>query len=152
MDVNNMTNEQIQLVTASFDKIAPQADEAAALFYVRLFELDPSLRRLFKADLREQGKKLMQMIGLAVKGLSRIEDLVPALHSLGARHAGYGVKDHQYQIVGSALLWTLGKGLGPSFTYETREAWAAAYTLLAQTMKEAAAETVTAKSTAHAVQ
>lgn len=141
-----MTNEQIQLVTASFEKIAPQADEAAALFYGRLFELDPSLRRLFKGDLREQGKKLMQMIGLAVKGLSRIDDLVPAIQALGARHAGYGVRDSHYETVGSALLWTLGKGLGPSFNYETRNAWAEAYALLAQTMKNAAA-----KSSQHAV-
>ncbi len=147
-----MTNEQIQLVTTSFEKIAPKADEAAALFYSRLFEMDPSLRSLFKGDLGEQGLKLMHMIGVAVKSLRRLEELVPALHSLGARHANYGVKDHHYQIVGSALLWTLGKGLGPAFNYETREAWAAAYTLLAQTMKEATARPATAKSNVQTVQ
>ena len=133
-----MTNEQIQLVAASFDKIAPRADEAAALFYGRLFEVDPSLRTLFKGDLTEQGLKLMQMIGVAVKGLGRIDDLVPALRALGARHAVYGVKDAHYETVGAALLWALGQGLGPDFTDETKEAWTAAYSILARTMKEAA--------------
>ncbi len=139
-----MTNEQIHLVTASFEKIAPIADEAAALFYGRLFETNPELRSLFKGDLREQGKKLMQMIGVAVKGLSRLDDIVPAVRSLGARHAAYGVEDSHYDSVGAALLWTLGQGLGPDFTSETEEAWAAAYTILAETMKDASRSAVAA--------
>ncbi|MDM7922896.1 MAG: globin family protein [Pyrinomonadaceae bacterium] len=133
-----MTNEQIELVTKSFEKIAPRADEAAALFYNRLFELDPALMNLFKGDLSEQGLKLIHMIGVAVNGLSRIDDILPAVRSLGARHAVYGVKDAHYETVGSALLWTLAKGLGPDFTEETKEAWNTAYSLLARTMKEAA--------------
>ncbi|MBK9162397.1 MAG: hemin receptor [Acidobacteria bacterium] len=137
-----MTNEQIQLVTESFDKIAPRADEAAALFYGRLFEIDPALRGLFKGDLGEQGKKLMQMIGVAVKGLDRLNEIVPAVRSLGARHAGYGVEDSHYETVGSALLWTLAQGLGSDFTSETEEAWAAAYTILAETMKDASRSAV----------
>lgn len=133
-----MTNEQIQLVTASFKKIEPIADKAAAIFYDRLFETDPGLRSLFKGDISEQGQKLMQMIGVAVRGLSRIDEIAPALRSLGARHAGYGVSDSHYDTVGATLLWTLGKGLGSDFTAETKEAWAAAYSLLAQNMKDAA--------------
>lgn len=134
-----MTNEQIQLVTASFKKIEPIADKAAAIFYDRLFETDPGLRSLFKGDISEQGQKLMQMIGVAVRGLSRIDEIAPALRSLGARHAGYGVDDSHYDTVGATLLWTLAKGLGSDFTAETKEAWAAAYSLLAQNMKDAAA-------------
>lgn len=132
-----MTSEQINLVQASFKMIEPQAEEAAALFYDRLFEIDPRLQPLFKGDIREQGRKLMQMLGLAVKTLGRIEELVLALRTLGARHAGYGVEDRHYETVGSALLWTLEKGLGAAFTAETKEAWTVAYGLLAQTMKDA---------------
>lgn len=80
----------------------------------------------------------MQMIGVAVRGLGRLDEIIPAVRSLGARHAGYGVEDSHYETVGSALLWTLGQGLGPDFTSETEEAWAAAYTILAETMKDAA--------------
>jgi hemoglobin-like flavoprotein len=131
-----MTNEQIELVKRSFEKIESVAEEAAALFYARLFELDPDLRRLFKGDLAEQGRKLMAMIGMAVRGLDRLDELVPAVRALGARHAVYGVENRHYDLVASALLWTLEKGLGEEFTGRMKDAWTAVYTLLARTMQE----------------
>lgn len=133
-----MTPAEKVLVQQTFAKVVPIADQAAALFYGRLFEMDPSLRPLFKTDLREQGKKLMQMIGVAVNGLDRLDDLVPAVQSLGKRHAGYGVTDAHYETVGGALLWTLEKGLGPAFTPDVKAAWVTVYTLLATTMKAGA--------------
>jgi hemoglobin-like flavoprotein len=134
-----MTPQQIALVRMSFAAVRPIADSAAALFYGRLFELDPSLRPLFKTDLHGQGRLLMQMIGLAVDNLDRLDELAPKLTSLGRRHAGYGVREAHYETVGAALLWTLEQGLGADFTPETRAAWASAYALLAQTMKAGAA-------------
>jgi len=135
-----VTKEQVTLVQNSFAAIAPIADDAAALFYRRLFELDPSLQAMFKGDMTEQRKKLMHMLTLAVKGLNRLEQLVPVVEDLGRRHVGYGVEDRHYETVGEALLWTLEKGLGPAFTPETKEAWVTVYGLLATTMKSAAAK------------
>jgi hemoglobin-like flavoprotein len=126
---------QKALVQTSFAQVQPIADAAAAMFYSRLFELDPTLRPLFKGDMEEQGRKLMEMLTLAVKGLDRPEALLPALTLLGRRHAGYGVKEHDYETVGEALLWTLEQGLGPSFTPEVREAWTALYGFVADTMR-----------------
>jgi len=134
-----VTKEQVALVQNSFAAIAPIADDAAALFYRRLFELDPSLQAMFKGDMTEQRKKLMHMLTLAVKGLNRLEQLVPVVEDLGRRHVGYGVEDRHYETVGEALLWTLEKGLGPAFTPETKEAWVTVYGLLSTTMKAAAA-------------
>ena len=111
-----MTAAQKVLVQQSFAKVVPQADVAAALFYGRLFDLDPGLRSLFKGDITEQGRKLMTMLATAVKGLDRPDELLPAVRNLGARHAGYGVKDEHYDTVAAALLWTLERGLGPDFT------------------------------------
>jgi hemoglobin-like flavoprotein len=133
-----MSPQEISLVKASFQKVAPIAPQAAGLFYARLFELDPTLRALFHGDMNEQGKKLMQMIGLAVNGLDRLDTLAPAVRELGMRHAGYHVKDEHYDTVGEALLWTLGKGLGAEFTAEMQAAWARTYWLLAETMKAGA--------------
>src|SRR5262249_31489827 len=110
------------------------------LFYRRLFDLDPSLRHLFKPDMSEQRRKLMQMLSAAVKGLDRLDQLVPVVKELGRRHAGYGVTDAHYDTVGKALLWTLQKGLGKAFTPEVRDAWTTVYTVLATTMKNAADE------------
>jgi hemoglobin-like flavoprotein len=134
-----MTAEQIRLVQTTFSMVAPISQQAAAIFYSKLFELDPSLQKLFKGDLTEQGRKLMQMIGVAVNGLNRLDDIVPVVRQLGIRHAGYGVKPEHYETVATALLWTLRQGLGAGFTPEVRDAWAAAYGVLAGTMKEAAA-------------
>lgn len=133
-----MTPQEISLLKSSFQKVAPIADQAAALFYARLFELDPSLRELFHRDMGEQGRKLMQMIGLAVNGLDHPETLAPAVRQLGRRHAGYHVKESHYETVGAALLWTLEKGLGAAFTTDTRAAWGKTYWLLAETMKAGA--------------
>ena len=134
-----MTPEQKVLVQTTFATVAPIADTAASLFYGKLFELDPSLKPLFKVDITEQGRKLMQMIGMAVAGLDRPAELLPIVRQLGVRHVQYGVKDAHYDTVAAALIWTLEQGLGPAFTPEAREAWVAVYTLLAGTMKEAAA-------------
>ena len=134
-----MNAHEISLVKTSFAKVAPIAEQAAALFYARLFELDPALRALFHGgDMTEQGRKLMQMISLAVNGLDRLEALAPAVRSLGMRHASYHVRDEHYDTVGEALLWTLGKGLGADFTAEMQAAWARTYWLLAETMKAGA--------------
>jgi len=128
---------QKELVQTSFAQVRTIADAAAALFYGRLFELDPTLRPLFKGDLKEQGRKLMDMLTLAVKGLDRPDTLLPALAALGRRHAGYGVNKHDYETVGEALIWTLEQGLGPSFTPDVREAWEAVYGFVAGAMREA---------------
>jgi len=135
-----VTPAQKTLVQESFALVAPIADDAAALFYRRLFEIDPSLQRMFRGDMAEQRKKLMQMLTAAVKGLDRLEQLVPVVEDLGRRHATYGVSDAHYDTVGEALLWTLEKGLGPAFTPETCEAWTTVYGLLASTMQRAARE------------
>jgi len=135
-----MTPEQIALVRTSWEHVTPIAEQAAELFYGKLFELDPELRPLFKGDMAEQGRKLMAMINTAVNGLDALDAIVPAVQAMGVRHAGYGVRNAHYDTVGVALLWTLGQGLGDSFTPEVKNAWARAYGLLANTMKEAAKE------------
>lgn len=134
-----MTPEQKALVQQSFTQVLPIAEQVAALFYSRLFQLDPSLRPLFRGDLKDQGKKLMQMLGFCVGKLNVIDEIIPAVKELGRRHAGYGVTDDAYQTVGVALLWTLEQGLGYHFTPEVKAAWTAVYGALAATMKTGAA-------------
>ena len=135
-----MTPEQILLIQASFAEVLPIADTAAALFYGRLFDLDPSLRPMFKGDMREQGRKLMTMLRVVVNGLHRLDQLVASIQELGRRHAAYGVADQHYATVAAALLWTLQQGLGDRWTPKVEAAWVEAYTVLANTMKAAAAQ------------
>jgi hemoglobin-like flavoprotein len=135
-----MTSAQIDLVQSSFVKVVPIADTAAQIFYQRLFTLDPSLRSLFKSDMQQQGKKLMDSLRMVVANLRNLDRVVPGVQAMARRHVDYGVKNEHYATVGAALLDTLEKGLGDSFTSEVRDAWIAAYTILAETMMEAAGE------------
>ena len=129
-----MTPEQIKLVQDSFAKVAPISEQAAALFYGRLFEIAPEVRRMFKGDMKEQGRKLMATLAVVVNGLSNLDAILPAASALAKRHLAYGVKPGHYTPVGEALLWTLERGLGAGWTQELAAAWAAAYTTLSQFM------------------
>ena len=135
-----MSPRAVALVQASWQRVLPIKERAAELFYLRLFELDASLERLFRGDMISQGEKLMTMLGMVVSRLDRLGEITPAVRQLGRRHAGYGVEDAHYATVGIALLSTLRAGLGDALSAEDEDAWAVAYTTLAAVMKEAAAD------------
>ena len=101
-----MTPEQMQLVQQSWEKVVPISEDAAELFYGRLFELDPSLRSMFSGDMNEQGRKLMKILTMVVRGLQRFDQLKLHVWQLGRRHTVYRVQEHHYQTVATALLWT----------------------------------------------
>jgi hemoglobin-like flavoprotein len=122
-----MTPDQVKLVQDSFAKVAPISEQAAVLFYDRLFEIAPSVKSMFPTDMTEQRKKLMGTLAVVVNGLSNLESILPAASALAKRHVSYGAKPAHYPVVGSALLWTLEKGLGDAWTPEIAEAWTAAY-------------------------
>lgn len=131
-----MTSDQIAHVERSFRVIAPLSEMVAAIFYERLFAQDPSLHHLFRhADMGEQGRKLMTTIAFVVANLRQSDRLIPAAAELGRRHGDYGVEAAHYDAVGAALLATLAEALGDGFTPPVRDAWAAAYALLAGVMQ-----------------
>ncbi|MDR6955284.1 nitric oxide dioxygenase [Ancylobacter sp. 3268] len=132
-----MTPDDIALLRESFAKVRPIADQAAGLFYGRLFEIAPEVRPLFKGDMAEQGRKLMATLSVVVNGIDDLPALLPAVQRLGARHAGLGVTAEHFAPVGAALIWTLEQGLGEAFTPPVRAAWTEAYGLLAGVMIEA---------------
>jgi len=122
-----MTPEQVTLVQESFAKVVPIADQAAVIFYDRLFEVAPQVKPMFTGDMAEQRRKLMAMLSTVVAGLSRLETILPAASALATRHVTYGAQPAHYPVVGSALLWTLEKGLGEAWTPDVADAWTEAY-------------------------
>jgi nitric oxide dioxygenase len=122
-----MTPDQVKLVQQSFAKVAPISDQAAVLFYDRLFEIAPQVKAMFPAEMAEQRKKLMATLAVVVNGLGNLESVLPAASALAIRHVSYGARREYYPVVGAALLWTLEKGLGDGWTPEVAEAWTAAY-------------------------
>ena len=133
-----MNPDEIALVQATWRQVVPIKETAAELFYGKLFELDPALQPLFEGDIKEQGRKLMTMITIAVNGLTQLDALVPVVQDLGRRYAGHRVQDVPYGTVADALLWTLGEGLGEAFTPEVKAAWTKTYEVLADTMRQGA--------------
>jgi hemoglobin-like flavoprotein len=125
-----MESKEIALVQSSFAEVKPISEQAAALFYGRLFEIAPAVKPLFKGDMTEQGRKLMATLAYVVNGLADLPSILPAASALATRHVASGAKAEHYGPVGEALLWTLEKGLGPKWTAETAAAWTKAYTVL----------------------
>jgi hemoglobin-like flavoprotein len=134
-----MTPEQITLVQTSFERLGPQLPALATRFYEELFARDPALRPLFTIPMAEQKVRFTEKLTEIVYAMPRLSELLTHTRALGARHVSYGVRATDYQVLGEALLAALGAELGDSFTGATREAWALAYNLVAETMLEGAA-------------
>ncbi|HEY5795282.1 MAG TPA: globin family protein [Bosea sp. (in: a-proteobacteria)] len=129
-----MTDAEIELVRESFAHLHRRKSETAALFYARLFEIDPEVRPLFKGDMAAQGVKLMETLTVAIATLRDPGGLTALLNKLGRGHRGYGVEEQHYDSVGTALIWTLQTSLGPAFTPEIERAWTALYRDIASAM------------------
>jgi len=129
-----MTPTQVSLVQDSFAKVVPIVDQAAVIFYDRLFAIAPQVKPLFKGDMATQRRALMGTLGVVVNGLSNLPTVLPAASALAKKHVGYGVEASHYSAVGAALLWTLEKGLGEAWTPEVASAWTDAYGTLSNFM------------------
>ena len=81
-----MTPDQIKAIQESFARVAPISAQAAALFYGRLFEIEPSAKPLFRGDMQEQGRKLMATLAVVVNGLGNLETILPAASALAKSH------------------------------------------------------------------
>lgn len=139
-----MTPAEIATIRSGFRSLSGAPDALAGAFYARLFELDPSLRPLFKGDLAEQGRKLVLVLSHVVQSLDRLDTIVGDVQALGRRHGRYGVEPRHYDTVGAALIDTLASRLGAAFDAQARTAWTRAYAILAGVMITAAAEVQTA--------
>jgi hemoglobin-like flavoprotein len=138
-----MTAQQIALIKKSwrvFRGLSPHT--VGDLFYSKLFADNPSLRKMFPTDMAQQYQKLIDMLNAIVVRLDRLEEFSQEIVEMADRHVGYGVKPVHYKLVGSALLWTLEKGLGDDWTDEVKTAWEDCYNYLAGAMIGSSNETV----------
>jgi nitric oxide dioxygenase len=134
-----VTPEHEGLVKASWRRFEPFAEEWAAVFYQRLFELHPASRALFAGtDMPAQQRKFAQMLGWVVQALSSPERLVSEVVRLARRHQAYGVRDRDYASAGAALLWTLEQAFGSEWSAELQAAWTEAFLLFSWVMRRVA--------------
>lgn len=130
-----MTPKQIQLIKRSwrlFQQIKPAI--VGDVFYSKLFEISPPLRKMFATDMNAQYEKLMGMLSLIVTRLDNLDVISTEINDMAVRHAKYGATSSHYKMVGNALLWTLEQGLGNDWNEELKEAWEQCYNTLSEAM------------------
>jgi hemoglobin-like flavoprotein len=134
-----MTEEQITLVKNSwkmFQKV--DAGLIGDVFYSKLFCDNPQLRSMFPFSMKQQHKKLIDMLSVIIAKLDDLSEITADIKIMARRHEGYGVKPQHYRLAGNALIWTLKRGLGGDWNDDLEKAWMAAYTKLAEAMIAAA--------------
>lgn len=130
-----MNTERAAVVRDSWARLEGREERVAALFYARLFTLEPELRHLFVlTDMESLREKLTDTIALILDYLERPEALAEQVRVSARRHATYGLGVREYRLGGEALLWAIQRESGDAFTPDVQAAWAEAYTLLADLM------------------
>lgn len=133
-----LTQDEIDLLRASFRLLAQSPAQAAELFYDRLFAIAPEVRPLFPAEMEELGLKMMSTLGLIVSQLHDLDAMVPLVAALARRHVGYGVMPGHYALLAEPLDFMLRQSLGERCTRAVSAAWAKALAGLSAAMIAAA--------------
>lgn len=142
-----LDERDIDLVQQTFARVALLGAETVGwILFMNIFRIAPEAVGLFpfKDDpdissspmMRAHGAKIVNTVGTAVSLLRDLDTLVPVLHSLGLRHVGYGVIPAHYDIVGQALIQSLGTALGPNMTPAVTNAYLKVFTIVKNTMIE----------------
>ncbi|MCG6942205.1 MAG: globin domain-containing protein [Thiohalocapsa sp.] len=135
-----MNPQTAALVRDSWAEIVPMRKQVCTGFYDRLFQRHPELRPLFKGDIDRQTGLFVTMLNTVVSSLENRDPVIPLIKAVGARHAGYGVENADYEKFAGVLLDSFAAALGERFTPDVRAAWLEVYRQLADTMRQGAAE------------
>jgi hemoglobin-like flavoprotein len=117
----------IELLAASFARVAANRDEAGSIFYARLFTTMPELRGVFKGNSESQTDKLVSLLAQIVEYYRVGIDPQSYLARLGQGQPSYGGRRAHFDAVGDALIVTLAQVIGADFSPEIRALWATAY-------------------------
>jgi hemoglobin-like flavoprotein len=131
---------EVKTLEESFDLVAPQGDELMRRFYDRLFEVAPAVKPLFAdADMDRQRKALLNMLVVVRESLRDLDNIVPDLEALGAKHAEWGAQPEHYPVVGEVLLGEMAALAGDAWKPEYTAAWQEAYAVVQDVMLSGAA-------------
>ncbi len=130
----------VRLIRESYAQIQPRAQDVTQFFYAMLFAIAPATRELFAANMEVQRSRFLRALVHIIQNIDRPDELVPFLRQLGHDHRKFGVLAQHYDAMGTALVTALKQYSGPSWTPPVEKAWRDAYSLVAKTMQEAAAE------------
>jgi len=131
---------EVETLEQSFDLVAPKGDELMTRFYDRLFEVAPAVKPLFEGvDMVRQRQALLNMLVVLRESLRDLDDIVPDLEDLGARHVDYGAQADHYPVVGEVLIRSMSEIAGDAWKPEYTAAWQEAYGVVQGVMLQGAA-------------
>lgn len=122
-----MTDAQRRLIERSLLELLPMLDAVGTGFYTRLFALDSALRPLVPTTVEGQLQTFQEALGVMSATVQDPTATRRLLAELGARAHTSGVPQHAYATAGQALLEILALALGPRWTPDMHDAWAAFY-------------------------
>ena len=146
---------KISRVENSWYLISGKIGEVGLRFFLEMFKENPELVELFpfgddsvsvtgllrvndrtKAHVRAHAIAVMRVVGTCVAGLTKIEDLIPRLRSVGATHKTVGVQPHHYDILYKHLVKAIRDEVGPdNWDQETEDAWEQAFLSISDMIK-----------------
>ncbi|WP_078856744.1 globin domain-containing protein [Streptomyces sp. NBRC 109706] len=129
-----------EVVRRTLAEIEPVADEATSYFYALLFTYDPQLREMFPAAMDAQRDRIFGALLTAAEHIDDTRTLTEYLRDLGRGHRKYGTRADQYPLVGECLMYALERYAPGTWGPEAEATWVRTYTLMSQTMIDAAAE------------
>ncbi len=135
-----LTEEQIDLIRDSAERLADANVTATNAFYANLFKVAPAVRTLFPEDMFEQSEKLWKSIVMVVESADDLGEIQQALMALGARHVGYGAEPAHYAVVTDVLIETISILMEDEWTADHQQAWKCALEAVCAIMLEGAAQ------------
>jgi hemoglobin-like flavoprotein len=112
-------------------------------FYYHLFDVAPAVQPLFAdVDMDRQRQALLNMLVVLRESLRDLDDIVPDLKDLGARHVDYGAHAEHYPVVSKVLIGTMAEVAGDAWKPEYTSAWQDAYAVVQDVMLSGAAAPV----------
>uniref|UniRef100_A0A1D1ZFP0 Non-symbiotic hemoglobin 1 n=1 Tax=Anthurium amnicola TaxID=1678845 RepID=A0A1D1ZFP0_9ARAE len=145
------TEEQEALVVKSWNVMKKKPAELGLKFFLRIFEIAPSARRLFPF-LRDSNVPLEKNPKLKAHAMSvfvmtcesavqlrkagKVTVRETTLKKMGASHVKSGVLDEHFEVTRFALLDTIKEAVPDMWCPEMKSAWGEAYDQLVAAIKE----------------
>lgn len=147
---------KVSHVENSWYLISGRIGEVGLKFFLSMFDEYPEIVKIFpfgedsinprtgKFVMSEQTKKhvrahaiaVMRVVGTCVAGLTKIEDLIPRLRTVGATHKTVGVQPIHYDILYKHLIRAIRDEVGPdNWNQETEDAWEQAFLSISDMIK-----------------
>ena len=129
-----LTSRQIELIKATVPVLREHGVALTTHFYKRMLEGNPELKNVFNNAHQARGHQQQALAAAVLAYAENIENpsvLLSAVKHIANKHCTIGIRAEQYGIVGRHLLASIREVLGEAATEELVDAWAAAYSDLA---------------------